>query len=775
MSQIFNPVIWLLNKLNYKTKFSLIGLIVIIPTLLIGFMFLQDNYADIQFLQMEFKGFKMITPLRYLVDNIQKHRGMTSVYLKGNQAFKPKMTAKEAEIAANLSDLDTLMNRYGKELDILNNWSAIKRDYADLLKNEYTITPIESVKRHTALIHDVLGLLYGIGSSSKLLLDPEQDSFLLIDQLINKLLPLTEKTGISRAKSAALAKSGTLNITDRSEFYYLYNAIQELEKNTDVNLEIIYKTSPQLKPELAPLFGNIKNRNEQFLSLIKKHFLDAPDTNGVTSEELFTKATEAIDQVYVLYDQETKLTLQLLNDRYGRTQAKVGVSATIIVLAGLLIIYLFAGLYISISRTVKNLVIAAEELANGSLYCRVQIETKDELAKVGSSFNHMAESFNRLIYDIKANASSVASASEELSSTSAQMQQTAKHLTGMSHSATTLIEQLNGNTASVATEVEESSNNIQSVLEATETVGRSNQLVEASSENMSANIQVLASTAEEMSASVNTVATAIEEMSASLNEVSQSAAQGTEIALIAEKTTESTRETVNALGHSAKEIGSVLEVIKSIASQTNLLALNATIEAASAGEAGKGFAVVANEVKELAHRSAAATEDIRVRIEDMQKTTESAVAAISKIADIVSKMNMYNTSIASAVEEQTVTINEISQNIAMAAKAAADVSQNVLGSSETAAQVAQQMIVANQNIEDIAKNIQELAKGGNEIARGTAEAAQGTSEMAGNMIHLNQATQETEQSASNLMQTAQEMSQLANQLEQVVSKFKVAS
>jgi methyl-accepting chemotaxis protein len=116
----------------------------------------------------------------------------------------------------------------------------------------------------------------------------------------------------------------------------------------------------------------------------------------------------------------------------------------------------------------------------------------------------------------------------------------------------------------------------------------------------------------------------------------------------------------------------VIKVITSIAQQTNLLALNATIEAARAGEAGKGFAVVANEVKELAKETAKATEDISQKIEAIQSDTRSAVQAIAEISSIISKINDYQNTIASAVEEQTATTNEIARNVTEAAKGIGD-------------------------------------------------------------------------------------------------------
>ena len=136
------------------------------------------------------------------------------------------------------------------------------------------------------------------------------------------------------------------------------------------------------------------------------------------------------------------------------------------------------------------------------------------------------------------------------------------------------------------------------------------------------------------------------------------------------------------LGRSSAEIGEVIKVITSIAQQTNLLALNATIEAARAGEAGKGFAVVANEVKELAKQTAKATEDISRRINAIQTDTKGAVDAIASISGVINQINGISGTIATAVEEQSATTNEMTRNVTDAAKGSGEITLNIAGVAE---------------------------------------------------------------------------------------------
>ena len=125
--------------------------------------------------------------------------------------------------------------------------------------------------------------------------------------------------------------------------------------------------------------------------------------------------------------------------------------------------------------------------------------------------------------------------------------------------------------------------------------------------------------------------------------------------------------TMNSLVSSSEKIGDVIKLINDIAEQTNLLALNATIEAARAGEAGKGFAVVTAEVKTLANQTSRATGDISQQVAAIQDATKRSVEEISAIARTIGKLTTVSTSIASAVQQQSMTTRSIAESIHNAA------------------------------------------------------------------------------------------------------------
>ncbi len=244
-----------------------------------------------------------------------------------------------------------------------------------------------------------------------------------------------------------------------------------------------------------------------------------------------------------------------------------------------------------------------------------------------------------------------------------------------------------------------------SVASSSESLSAISQQMTSNAQNAQEQATVAFTTSGQVASNVSIVAASSEEMLASIREISKSASESARVAKKAVNLADATTQTISDLGLSSQEIGKVIKVITSIAQQTNLLALNATIEAARAGEAGKGFAVVANEVKELAKETARATEEISQKIDAIQSDTKAAVKAIADVSEIINQVNDISSTIASAVEQQTATTNEIGRNVSEAARGTSEITQNI----RLVAASAEETTAAARGIESAAHQLTDMS------------------------------------------------------------------
>jgi methyl-accepting chemotaxis protein len=313
-------------------------------------------------------------------------------------------------------------------------------------------------------------------------------------------------------------------------------------------------------------------------------------------------------------------------DEIDRTATIVAGIIVVSIVIGLTAMAILINRYLDLMlrRTLKIL----QRITEGDLTGRMRANRKDEIGQAGDALDSLFATFEGTVYAFSGNTSVLTEAAEQLSSTSQDMSSAAEQTARQANMASTSAAHVNERMQSVAV--------------------------------------------------------AVEQLTASVKEIASNANQASGIASDAVAAADETNSTIRSLGTSSSEIGEVVKVINSIAEQTNLLALNATIEAARAGEAGKGFAVVANEVKELARETAEATDDIGQRVTAIQTDTDRAIGAISEIGTVVRTIHDIQTTIATAVEEQSATASEIGRNVSDAAVGSSEIARNVAGLAEAA-------------------------------------------------------------------------------------------
>jgi methyl-accepting chemotaxis protein len=368
---------------------------------------------------------------------------------------------------------------------------------------------------------------------------------------------------------------------------------------------------------------------------------------------------------------------------------------TTISLVTVVVVLVVAALFIAwfarrIARPVQQLEAAANRIAAGDIsLARLDIDSNDEIGRLGHSFEQMARNLRTLIQKILGATDQVAASSEELTASSEQSAQAANQI------------------AAAITEV---------------AAGSEKQLTAANEsaaivEQMKASIQQIAANANQAAAQSSQAA---ETAKAGDRKVEQAVAQMGQI----ETAVTTSAQVVSKLGERSKEIGQIVDTISGIAGQTNLLALNAAIEAARAGEQGRGFAVVAEEVRKLAEQSQEAAKKIADLIGEIQGDTDQAVAAMNNGtrevkagAEAVDAAGSAFREIAGLVAQVAGQVKEISaamqqlasgsQQIVAAVKQIDELGKKAAGDSQSVSAAAEEQLAS---MEEIASSSQSLAK-----------------------------------------------------------------
>ena len=449
----------------------------------------------------------------------------------------------------------------------------------------------------------------------------------LHNRLISDLVPpnLNILTARLAANMMSVAK-------DHAEMQKLADPIVQADKDFEhAKSDYLEKiTDPAIREMIA---NKVYPPGRQWMDSVVKEFVPAMLSGDLKKgDEILIRARPAaaaeqaaVDELSAKLDAANKVEVKNAEDVVrNRTLILVSLGAGITLCILLIGIFVMRG----ITGPLAKIVSLVDKFAGGDLASRLEVDAKDEIGRMGEALNQALTKMAATITSVSENAQQVASASEEFSAVSQQ--------------------------------------------------------ITSNSEETSAQANVVSTATEQVNRNLQTVATGAAEMSSTIQEIAKNATESARVSGQAVKTAETTNATITKLGVSSAEIGQVIKVITSIAQQTNLLALNATIEAARAGEAGKGFAVVANEVKELAKQTAKATEDISRRISAIQEDTKGAVEAIGTISAVINQLNDISSTIATAVEEQSATTNEMSRNVNDAARGSAEITQNIAGVSQAA-------------------------------------------------------------------------------------------
>lgn len=391
MLAFFQPASRLMSRLKYPQKFLLIGILLLLPLIVVLTQFLSKINEDIDFGAKERLGLIYNAPVVDFLQHIQRYASLKMAILNGDGSFQTSLSDEQKAADEAASAIDVVDQQYGDVLDTSTAWAGIKNKWGSLKNASPNMNPATSASSFADLTNDILKLVVISGNSSNLILDPDIDSYYLMDTVINKLPPLTEYLSQIRSYGTVipiLKKVSPEDITRLTILSGLVNSVLEYNLN---GFGYAYDFNPQVKTSLQQDVNSYKAGVGNFLDQVKTEMAQFSSAGqSMTSQAIYTASSTAIDQVFSLYSKVSAGLDDLIVSRINRFDIRRNWVSVFTLVALVATVYLMIGFYLAVKETIAGLEAATQRMVKGDMNYRFTPTSRDELAQVAVSFNNIA-------------------------------------------------------------------------------------------------------------------------------------------------------------------------------------------------------------------------------------------------------------------------------------------------------------------------------------------------------------------------------------------------
>jgi signal transduction histidine kinase len=354
------PAIRLMNRLRYPQKFALIGLLVAIPLGWILAEYVIGANQDIDFAIREQHGVDYLTPVAKLLQDVQKHMALTDAVLQGNTEFEAAANSIRDEIEQDIAAVGIVNDRYGSELSLNEAWQAVRSEWQQLHDDLPGLDQQQSFERHGALLEHIEEFMVVIGNNSQLILDPNIDTYYLMDTLVIQIPRATNYYSRVRVYGLHLQTGEALTPADQTSLVAYSHLARSAVTANQRGLQYVFDFNPQIETQLSDtLTRSLSALNDLDLALMD----GASDSSNsgedldvaLYSAEVYRVVTLAIDERFTLYDEVSSTLNDLLLARVNRlTQTRNGALWGMLAVVGVMV-YLFWGFYWSVHDVIGSL------------------------------------------------------------------------------------------------------------------------------------------------------------------------------------------------------------------------------------------------------------------------------------------------------------------------------------------------------------------------------------------------------------------------------------
>jgi PAS domain S-box-containing protein len=386
------PAVSLLNRLSFLQKFAVISFFFALP-LGLSLWFLNNwTQKGVRVAQGEVAGVRYLTPLQRLHEELPQARSLARAYLQGEPYALEHYPMRQSEVDVLMGRLEEIDRELGSTLGVGQSTRILVAAWTDLKGQLPKLSPEISDAQFDKLQADVMRLMALVGDRSKLILDPDLDSYYLMDAILLKLPENGTLVTQARQQVANRAIRGE-RLTD-ADFNVLATLAGQLRFNVEKlerGMQVAFENNPS-----GTVQAGIDQPFSQYLATMQGLLRQVEETFNESGREAFNQeqflnsAALVLTSQSRLWDRLAGQLTEVLEFRIARLHRELWTLLGIAIFALILVSYLWWGFYRSITGTVQTLQEATERMRNGREDIVVELAAKDELGKVGEAFNDVA-------------------------------------------------------------------------------------------------------------------------------------------------------------------------------------------------------------------------------------------------------------------------------------------------------------------------------------------------------------------------------------------------
>ncbi len=382
-----------LQNLKLTYKFLLILGLISIPIAVLGTLFLGAKSEGINFAQKEISGTEYLVPLESFLANVAAHNTLASGS-NSDPMFWNNIAPKQNEVKQDIAAVNAMDELYGEVLGTSKLWAEIKTEWNAVKNSHVDQGPEESFYGHQDVIYLIRDLITKIGDSSNMVMDPDLDSYYLMDAIVLKMPSFIDDVENLRAQLVGVSTYRQLTVDQKLDYKILLDRIEGKLTETKRVFDVAGSYNAAIKKQIGSDVSDFVSAGDAFVALVRSDVL-GENRGATTPVDVYNRSNELISAWRMLLKKTPPLAVSLLEERIGNLSGTLYANLGIVLVCLLLALGTAFFIIRSITNPLAKAIGIFGSIEKGDYHTEISVLSNDEMGQLLSALKVMQQTLRR--------------------------------------------------------------------------------------------------------------------------------------------------------------------------------------------------------------------------------------------------------------------------------------------------------------------------------------------------------------------------------------------